>query len=321
MAALTDILRQRAAQQGQTVQVDCGELGVLTLEALPRRELELLSRGADPERAVFYAACRELQAMGEELRRSGQIYTPDGVMQFVSGQEAAAAASAVRTLSGLPETDKLSEVRLSPVQENAAPLDEIRLPSVQEIRDGEDGGRAQDSEIRLLPVQQTDEAAPSDGQVSRETDERRTENDTLPQTDKKSQILGERSTETAQIVVPGQIAHAGGRPKDTARKEGLHEIGSDFPVRSREPMHESKSELPVRLHEIESEFDASTSPVLHETKSEPEGLLHETESESGERLHEAKPEVREMLHEMKSELAREAAQLLAQELRRAALTR
>lgn len=97
---LAEKLRQRAALQGRTAGVECGELGVLTVEALPLRELELLYRGPDGARAVFYAACRELQAAGEELRRSGQVYAPDGILQFVSQQEAEAAARVVLELSG-----------------------------------------------------------------------------------------------------------------------------------------------------------------------------------------------------------------------------
>lgn len=80
--------------------MDCGALGTVTVEALPLRELELLLRGADGQRAVFYAACRELQAAGEALRQRGRVFTPDGVLQFVSDSEAKAAAEAVCRLSG-----------------------------------------------------------------------------------------------------------------------------------------------------------------------------------------------------------------------------
>lgn len=75
--------------------MDCGALGTVTVEALPLRELELLLRGADGQRAVFYAACRELQAAGEALRQRGRVFTPDGVLQFVSDSEAKAAAETV----------------------------------------------------------------------------------------------------------------------------------------------------------------------------------------------------------------------------------
>ena len=71
-----------------------------TVEALPVRELERLMRGADGDRAVFYAACRELQGAGAALLRAGKVYRPDQVMALVSDAEAAKAAEAVRALSG-----------------------------------------------------------------------------------------------------------------------------------------------------------------------------------------------------------------------------
>ena len=97
---LSETLGARAARQGCCASVDCGALGTVTVEALPLRELELLLRGADGQRAVFYAACRELQAAGEALRQRGRVFTPDGVLQFVSDSEAKAAAEAVCRLSG-----------------------------------------------------------------------------------------------------------------------------------------------------------------------------------------------------------------------------
>lgn len=72
----------------------------MTVEALPVRELERLMRGADGDRAVFYAACRELQGAGAALLRAGKVYRPDQVMALVSDAEAAKAAEAVRALSG-----------------------------------------------------------------------------------------------------------------------------------------------------------------------------------------------------------------------------
>lgn len=102
---LSETLCARAARQGRCASVDCGALGTVTVEALPLRELELLLRGADGQRAVFYAACRELQAAGEALRQRGRVFTPDGVLQFVSDSEAKAAAEAVCRLSGAEEAE------------------------------------------------------------------------------------------------------------------------------------------------------------------------------------------------------------------------
>ena len=42
--ALADILRARADALRRTARVECGELGAVTVEALPLRELELLLR-------------------------------------------------------------------------------------------------------------------------------------------------------------------------------------------------------------------------------------------------------------------------------------
>ena len=73
-------------------------------------------RGADGDREVFYAACRELQGAGAALLRAGKVYRPDQVMALVSDAEAAKAAEAVRALSGWTETEtngKAAEVLLA----------------------------------------------------------------------------------------------------------------------------------------------------------------------------------------------------------------
>lgn len=98
--ALGDILAARADNARARGTVEAGTLGTVTVEALPDRELERLMRGADGDRAVFYAACRELQGAGAALLRAGKVYRPDQVMALVSDAEAAKAAEAVRALSG-----------------------------------------------------------------------------------------------------------------------------------------------------------------------------------------------------------------------------
>lgn len=113
MMALGDILAARADNARARGTVEAGTLGTVTVEALPVRELERLMRGADGDRAVFYAACRELQGAGAALLRAGKVYRPDQVMAFVSDAEAAKAAEAVRALSGWTETEtngKVAEV-------------------------------------------------------------------------------------------------------------------------------------------------------------------------------------------------------------------
>lgn len=113
MMALGDIFAARADNARARGTVEAGRLGTVTVEALPVRELERLMRGADGDRAVFYAACRELQGAGAALLRAGKVYRPDQVMALVSDAEAAKAAEAVRALSGWTETEtngKVAEV-------------------------------------------------------------------------------------------------------------------------------------------------------------------------------------------------------------------
>lgn len=113
MMTLGDILAARADNARARGTVEAGTLGTVTVEALPVRELERLMRGADGDRAVFYAACRELQGTGAALLRAGKVYRPDQVMALVSDAEAAKAAEAVRALSGWTETEtngKVAEV-------------------------------------------------------------------------------------------------------------------------------------------------------------------------------------------------------------------
>ena len=119
MMALGDILAARADNARARGTVEAGTLGTVTVEALPVRELERLSRGADGDRAVFYAACRELQGAGAALLRAGKVYRPDQVMALVSDAEAAKAAEAVRALSGWTGMDGGTAQRTDFPAENA----------------------------------------------------------------------------------------------------------------------------------------------------------------------------------------------------------
>ena len=99
---LTDTLRARCAAKNQSVTVSCGALGAISAQGLPLREC------AGDDRGVLYAASRDLQAAGEQLRREGLLFRPDEIMQFLSDSEAAIGAEAVRRLSGVSprrETD------------------------------------------------------------------------------------------------------------------------------------------------------------------------------------------------------------------------
>ena len=98
--ALADVLRERVSRRGRTAEVACGLLGTVTVEALPPRECAALGL-RDGGRALFYAACRDLQTAGETLRREGRLFTPAEVTAYVSDEEAAAAARTVLALSGV----------------------------------------------------------------------------------------------------------------------------------------------------------------------------------------------------------------------------
>ena len=120
MMALGDILAARADNARARGTVEAGTLGTVTVEALPVRELERLMRGADGDRAVFYAACRELQGAGAALLRAGKVYRPDQVMALVSDAEAAKAAEEVRALSGWTGMDGGTAQRTDLPAENTA---------------------------------------------------------------------------------------------------------------------------------------------------------------------------------------------------------
>lgn len=120
MMALGEILAARADNARARGTVEAGTLGTVTVEALPVRELERLMRGADGDRAVFYAACRELQGTGAALLRAGKVYRPDQVMALVSDAEAAKAAEAVRALSGWTGMDGGTAQRTDLPAENTA---------------------------------------------------------------------------------------------------------------------------------------------------------------------------------------------------------
>lgn len=355
MMALGDILAARADNARARGTVEAGTLGTVTVEALPVRELERLMRGADGDRAVFYAACRELQGAGAALLRAGKVYRPDQVMALVSDAEAAKAAEAVRALSGwtgmdggtaqrtdLPaentagdsagageaaggqdshETDKEAEIRPAVVQVNA----EVRRDAVQKKTadaafrpDTVREKAGKNAEIRHRSVH----GEKAGGQASCEFLAEYGE-PLLP--DGKTQVLPEKSPDAPQNV--GVSDKMDGSLQKTER-EFLSERAA--PERGYAlGLHESKSEIDGRgganLHESESENGAGSGNALHEGESEITKTLHETESEngagSGNALHESKSEVTETLHETTSELAERVARELLDGLRRAAWVR
>ena len=356
--ALADVLRERVSRRGRTAEVACGLLGTVTVEALPPRECAALGL-RDGGRALFYAACRDLQTAGETLRREGRLFTPAEVTAYVSDEEAAAAARTVLALSGVtadgdgPST-KSAEVRHEDVQINGAHL-AVEAPSEEEIRLGdvqENGEILHDrvrnngphfsvkapsaGEFRLGDVQENGDLT---GKVRHE-DVR-----------KKAEIRLEDVRKPDGTAADGQVSHEffGGDgsdrtdpilggvsdfvPQNLALSEEndqfsapLELSGNTEEVSGRGSIpHEKKSEAGEALHEMKSDLTAERREGLHESRSEVGETLHEMKSESAaarqEGLHESKSEVGEAVHEKKSESVERFAEGLLEGLRRAAAVR
>ena len=335
--ALADVLRERVSRRGRTAEVACGLLGTVTVEALPPRECAALGL-RDGGRALFYAACRDLQTAGETLRREGRLFTPAEVTAYVSDEEAAAAARTVLALSGVtadgdgPST-KSEEVRLGDVQKNGAHLvveapsgAEIRLDGVQEntgqkaeVRLGDVREKAgQKAEVRLEDVRNDGshfaDKAPSEGKF-RLADVQ--ENGDL--TGKvRHEDVREKAVQKAEIRLgdvrkpdgtaeDGQVSHEffGGDGSD--RTDPILGGVSDFVPQNLALSEENdRFSAPLELSGNTEEVSGRGSN-LHETESEVEKTAHEMKSdlttERREGLHENKSEVEEAVHEMKSESA------------------
>ena len=342
--ALADVLRERVSRRGRTAEVACGLLGTVTVEALPPRECAALGL-RDGGRALFYAACRDLQTAGETLRREGRLFTPAEVTAYVSDEEAAAAARTVLALSGVtadgdgPSTKSAEvrhedvqkdgahlavdapsekEIRLDGVQENTVQKAEVRLGDVQENEDltgkvrhgGVRKKAVQKAEIRLEDVRKPDGTA-ADGQVSHEF----FGGDGSDRTDP---ILGGVSDFVPQNLALSEENDQFSAPLELSGNAGeVSGRGSN--------LHETESEVGEALHEKKSDLTAERREGLHESKSEVGETLHEMKSESAaerrEGLHESRSEVGETLHEMKSESVERFAEGLLEGLRRAAAVR
>lgn len=229
MMALGDILAARADNARARGTVEAGTLGTVTVEALPVRELERLMRGADSDRAVFYAACRELQGAGAALLRAGKVYRPDQVMALVSDAEAAKAAEAVRALSGWTETETNGKVaEVSPAENTDG--------------DSAGAGKAADTGAEQLD-RDTDKAAPVGAASPAEAEGTETDKRTLGQVSRETEVRPE-GVQMAEKVRPdavqenAEVRHSavqenGGadevRP-DTVRKNvtAFEEIRQDF---------------------------------------------------------------------------------------------
>lgn len=334
--ALADVLRERVSRRGRTAEVACGLLGTVTVEALPPRECAALGL-RDGGRALFYAACRDLQTAGETLRREGRLFTPAEVTAYVSDEEAAAAARTVLALSGVtadgdgPST-KSAEVRLGDVQINGAHLaaeapseKEIRLDGVQEntvqkaeVRLGDVRKKAgQKAEVRLEDVRNDEPRFAANAPVAGEF--------RLADVQENGDLTGkvrhedvrEKAVQKAEIRLgdvrkpdgtaeDGQVSHEffGGDGSD--RTDPILGGVSDFVPQNLALSEENdRFSAPLELSGNDEEVSGRGSD-LHETESEVEETAHEMKSElTAERregLHESKSEVEETVHEMKSEL-------------------
>ena len=325
--ALADVLRERVSRRGRTAEVACGLLGTVTVEALPPRECAALGL-RDGGRALFYAACRDLQTAGETLRREGRLFTPAEVTAYVSDEEAAAAARTVLALSGVTAdgdgtSTKSAEVRLGDVQKDGAHL-AVDAPSEEEIRlDGVQENTGQKAEVRLGDVRndgpyfaakapsarefQLADVREKAGQKAKVRHE-----DVREKADQKAEIRLGDVRKPDGTAADGQVSHEffGG---DGSERTGPILGGvSDFVPQNLALSEENdRFSAPLELSGNTEEVSGRGSN-LHETESEVGEALHEKKSdltaERREGLHDSKSEAGETLHDMKSELTAERRQ-------------
>lgn len=322
--ALADVLRERVSRRGRTAEVACGLLGTVTVEALPPRECAALGL-RDSGRALFYAACRDLQTAGETLRREGRLFTPAEVTAYVSDEEAAAAARTVLALSGVtasgdgPST-KSAEVRLGDVQKDGAHL-AVEAPSEEEIRlDGVQENTVQKAEVRLEDVRNDAPHFAAKAPLAREF--------RLADVQENGDLTGKvrREDVREKAVQKAEIRLGDVRKPDGTAEDGQvsHEFfGGDGSDRT-DPILGGVSDFVPQNLALSEENDRFSAPLelsgnteevsgrgsnLHETESEVGETLHEMKSESATSrrrgLHESKSEIRELVHEKKSESAAE----------------
>ena len=353
--ALADVLRERVSRRGRTAEVACGLLGTVTVEALPPRECAALGM-RDGGRALFYAACRDLQTAGETLRREGRLFTPAEVTAYVSDEEAAAAARTVLALSGVtadgdgPST-KSAEVRLGDVQKSGAHL-AVEAPSEEEIRlDGVQENTGQKAEVRLGDVRKkagqkaevrlgdarndaphfaanapvAGEFRLADVQENGDLTGKVRHEDVREKAVQKAEIRLEDVRKPDGTAEDGQVSHEffGGDGSD--RTDPILGGVSDFVPQNLALSEENdRFSAPLELSGNTEEVSGRGSN-LHETESEVEETAHEMKSdltaERREGLHESKSEVGEPVHETKSESVERFAEGLLEGLRRAAAVR
>ena len=316
--ALADVLRERVSRRGCTAEMACGLLGTVTVEALPPRECAALGL-RDGGRALFYAACRDLQTAGETLRREGRLFTPAEVTAYVSDAEAEAAARTVLALSGVtadgdgPST-KSAEVRLGDVQNSGAHL-AVEAPVAGEFRPADvQENTVQKAEVRLGDVRND---APHFAVKAPSAREFRLagvqENEKVRHEDVRKKAVQKAEIRLGDVRKPdgtaedGQVSHEffGGDGSD--RTDPILGGVSDFVPQNLALSDENdRFSAPLELSGNTEEVSGRGSN-LHETESEAGETLHEMKSESATSrrrgLHESKSEIRELVHETKSESA------------------
>ena len=318
--ALADVLRERVSRRGRTAEVACGLLGTVTVEALPPRECAALGL-RDGGRALFYAACRDLQTAGETLRREGRLFTPAEVTAYVSDEEAAAAARTVLALSGVtadgdgPST-KSAEVRHEDVQINGAHL-AVEAPSEEKIRlDGVQENTVQKAKVRLSDVRNDGSHFAANAPVAGEF----RLGDVQENTEFRHDDVRKKAVQKAEIRLgdvrkpdgtaeDGQVSHEFFGKDGSDRTDPILGGVSDFvPQNLALSEKNDRFSAPLELSGNTEEVSGRGSN-LHESESEVGETVHEMKSdltaERREGLHESRSEVGETLHEMKSDLTAE----------------
>ena len=308
--ALADVLRERVSRRGRTAEVACGLLGTVTVEALPPRECAALGL-RDGGRALFYAACRDLQTAGETLRREGRLFTPAEVTAYVSDEEAAAAARTVLALSGVTAdgdgaSTKSAEVRLGDVQNSGAHL-AVEAPFEKEIRLD---GVQENTEVRLEDVRNDEPHFAANAPVAGEF--------RLADVQENGDLTGKVRHEDVRekAVQKAEIRLGDVRKPDGTAEDGQvsHEFfGGDGSDRT-DPILGGVSDFVPQNLALSEENDRFSAPL------ELSGNTEEV-SGRGSNLHEKKSEVGEPVHETKSESVERFAEGLLEGLRRAAAVR
>lgn len=309
---LMERLRRRSQQSKETAQVDCGGLGVLTIQALPIRECQAIANGPDGDRALLYAACRQLQSAGEQLRREGRLFRPDEIMQLVSEEEARAGAAAVRQLSGLDlrqdsgaeETPPRSQKAGQPEAETQPGRDgtpqsqrPARENGMDKIRHGFVQGtapptRTDQTETERIPP----ESVHKIGRQTSETGQRFDRHTAVGQASREAERenSGGKSRPDSASGYKIQRVQAANRPvyeENVLPKRGEKEreqggkadkpagIKPDAPAPERKQLHEIKSESGGSAHGRGEEYSSPERERLHETKLESSEAAREIKSE------------------------------------------